>query len=128
MATAIKGKWESRASKHWSFTESKTPLREAQEQKNAGHSSDFLKNKVKAESQGGSRLCKAPFLDESCRGTARRAACRGGYSRSGVRRTKGASVCIQGCTQDPLPKAPARKAPPKDDLLPFSNNASNTPS
>lgn len=44
MVTAIKGRWVSRESKPWPFIES-----EVQEQKDAGHSSDFLRNKVKAK-------------------------------------------------------------------------------
>ena len=37
MATAIKGTWKSRESKRWPFTDSEGPLREDQEQKDAGH-------------------------------------------------------------------------------------------
>lgn len=37
MTTAITGLWESRESKQWPFREGEGPLREDQEQKDAGH-------------------------------------------------------------------------------------------
>lgn len=116
-ARTIKGRWQSRESKHWSFTQNETPLREDQEQKNAGHSSNFFqKMKVKAKEAAGS--ARHPFWMSTVGGKpgerpAGRLQPEQGRQRG--QRTKGASVC----TQDPPPEAPARRAPPKDDLFPF---------